>query len=109
MKKFRDIRELELFYQSFENKTLKSLLNYVNVNYPDISISTNKGVVGQVLEALIGNPPNSSPHPDVDYLGSELKVLPVRKISGKLQPKERSKIKSINYNKIIDEDGYRLY
>lgn len=104
MKKFRDIKELELFYQSFENRTLKSLLNYVNANYPDISISTNKGVVGQVLEALIGNPPNSSPHPDVDYLGIELKVLPVRKKSGKLQPKERSKIKSINYNKIIDEE-----
>lgn len=104
MKKFRDIRELELFYQSFENKTLKSLLNYVHTNYPDISISTNKGVVGQVLEALIGNPPNSSPHPDVDYLGIELKVLPVRKLSGKLQPKERSKIKSINYHTIIDEE-----
>ena len=104
MKEFRDIKELELYYRGFENRTLESLFNYVRITYPSISISTNKGVVGQVLEALIGNAPNSSPHPDVKNLGVELKVLPVRKVSGKLQPKERSKVKSINYNTIIDED-----
>lgn len=34
----------------------------------------------------------------------ELKVLPLRKIGNQIQPKERSKIKSINYNKIVNEE-----
>jgi DNA mismatch repair protein MutH len=103
MENFRDIGELEKFYEQFENTRLESLFEYINTNYPQIAISTNKGVVGQVLEALIGNAPNSDPNPDVGNLGIELKVLPIRKVGGRIQPKERSKIKSINYNTLIDE------
>ena len=103
MKKFNTIKELEDFYKKFENKSLEDITDFINRNYPDISLSTNKGIAGQVLEAIIGNAPNSDPNPDVKNINVELKVLPLRKISNKIQPKERSKLKSINYNKIVDE------
>jgi DNA mismatch repair protein MutH len=103
MKNFNTLRELEDFYKKFENKSLESIVVFIKNNYPDITLSTNKGIAGQVLEAIIGNAPNSDPNPDVKNINVELKVLPLRKISNKIQPKERSKLKSINYNKIVDE------
>lgn len=104
MKKFNSIKELKNFYKNFENKSLESINDFIDNEYPDISLSTNKGIVGQVLEAVIGNAPNSDPNPDVKNINVELKVLSLRKISNKIQPKEKSKLKSINYNKIIDEE-----
>jgi DNA mismatch repair protein MutH len=104
MKNFSSVKELENFYKKFENENLESIITFINNEYPDISLSTNKGIAGQILEAAIGNAPNSDPNPDVKNINVELKVLPLRKISNKIQPKERSKLKSINYNKIIDEE-----
>lgn len=104
MENFKNVTDLESFYKKFENRTLEDLNEYVKVKYPKISISTNKGIAGQILEAVIGNAPNSNPNPDVKDIDVELKVLPLRKIGGQIQPKERSKIKSINYNKIVTEE-----
>lgn len=104
MKLFNKISDLKNFYNQFKNQSLNQINDYVVDNYPYIVLSTNKGIAGHVLEALIGNAPNSDPRPDVLSLGVELKVLPLRKLSGALQPKERSKIKSINYNEIIYEE-----
>jgi DNA mismatch repair protein MutH len=104
MESFNNVKDLESFYKKFENKTLKNLSEYVSHNYPKISISTNKGIAGQILEAIIGNAPNSNPNADVIGINVELKVLPLRKIGNQIQPKERSKIKSINYNKIVNEE-----
>ncbi|MES2589286.1 MAG: MutH/Sau3AI family endonuclease [Bacteroidota bacterium] len=104
MKEFKTQSDLVNFYNGFENKTLGELNNFIKENYPKILIRENKGVAGQILEALIGSPPNSNPSADVESLGIELKVLPLRKISNSIQPKERSKIKSINYNKIVHEE-----
>ena len=97
MSKFDSIEALIKTYKKFEKKTLKDIYDYVSITYPNIKLTTNKGIVGQILEALIGNAPNSNPLQDVHELDIELKVLPLRKIGEKLQPKERSKIKSINY------------
>ena len=101
---FKNILDLKMFYDQFKNQSLNSIYNYVSDNYCHINLTTNKGIAGQLLEALIGNSPNSNPNQDVLNLGIELKVLPLRKISSRLQPKERSKIKSINYNQIIHEE-----
>jgi DNA mismatch repair protein MutH len=101
--KFESVDALVKNYKKFEKKSLKEIYEYVSNTYPNIKLTTNKGIVGQVLEAIIGNAPNSSPLQDVKDLDIELKVLPLRKIGDKLQPKERSKIKSINYQKIVKE------
>ncbi|WP_237276628.1 MutH/Sau3AI family endonuclease [Tenacibaculum ovolyticum] len=103
MRSFKTVKELEKFYKKFENQSLEKINNFILKEYPQINLSTNKGIVGQTLEALIGNAPNSNPNPDVKGINVELKVLPLRKISNNIQPKERSKLKSINYNKIINE------
>lgn len=104
MKNFDSITELEKFYKKFENKNLESIIEFINDEYPNISLSTNKGIAGQILEGVIGNAPNSDPNPDVKNINVELKVLPLRKVGNKVQPKERSKIKSINYNNIVSEE-----
>ena len=65
MEKFNNIIELIKFYKNFENKSLENLFDYINEKFPDIKINTNKGAAGQILEALIGNAPNSDPNPDV--------------------------------------------
>lgn len=95
--------ELISYYSKFKNFSLKKIKQHVEVSYPEIQLKTNKGIVGQVLESLIGNAPNNDPNPDVANLGIELKVMPLRKVSNSLLPKERSKIKKINYNKLIHE------
>ncbi|RTY65553.1 MutH/Sau3AI family endonuclease [Flavobacterium sp. LB2P53] len=104
MEHFETVEDLVLYYKNFEDFNLKELRDYVTATYPKIALKTNKGIAGQVLEAIIGNAPNSNPNSDVKGINVELKVLPLRKISNQIQPKERSKIKSLNYNKIINEE-----
>ena len=101
--KFNNKTDLVNFYHSYKGFSLHDIYSEVFQNY-GIKINTNKGVVGQLLEGLIGNKPNSNPNVDVANLGVELKVLPLRKVQNRLQPKERSKIKSLNYNEILKEE-----
>lgn len=90
------------YYNSHKGLSLSEINKSVQEKF-GIQITTNKGVVGQILEALVGNVPNSNPNADIENLGVELKVLPLRKVSNRLQPKERSKIKSLNYNTIVND------
>lgn len=96
--KFNNVEELVEYYKKYENFSLGDIYSIIQNQYPHIELNTNKGIAGQILEAIIGNAPNSNSNPDVELINVELKVLPLRKISNKIQPKERSKIKSINYN-----------
>ncbi|MDC0643941.1 MutH/Sau3AI family endonuclease [Crocinitomicaceae bacterium] len=100
--KFHTNHELVKYYNSHKGLSLSEIYKNIQQNF-GIQITTNKGVVGQVLEALVGNVPNSNPNADIENLGVELKVLPLRKVSNRLQPKERSKIKSLNYNTIVND------
>lgn len=97
--KFNTVKELEKYYKKYENFSLGEIYCIVQRKFPNIELNTNKGIAGQILEAIIGNAPNSKSKPDVEHIDVELKVLPLRKIRNKIQPKERSKIQSINYNK----------
>ncbi|MFB9080238.1 MutH/Sau3AI family endonuclease [Flavobacterium procerum] len=104
MEQFEDIEGLQEFYRQFKNSKLGDLHEYVRKNHPEINLATNKGIAGQVLEAVIGNAPNSNPNPDIKDINVELKALPLRKNGQQIQPKERSKIKSLSYNGIIREE-----
>ena len=103
MKNFESITELKKHFIGFKGMTLEKIYQHVQEEYPRIVLNTNKGIVGQVLESTTGRAPNSNPNPDIGELGVELKVLPVRRYGQELKPKERSKIKSINYNEIVNE------
>ncbi|MVX36209.1 MutH/Sau3AI family endonuclease, partial [Myroides sp. LoEW2-1] len=105
MNQFTTIKQVISHYNKLKGKTIKEIYEKALSDYPDILLNVNnKGIVGQVFEASIGQKPNSNPNPDIENLALELKVLPLRKVGQALQPKERSKIKSINYNSIIKED-----
>jgi len=103
MKNFESINELKKHFIGLKGLTLEKIYQNVQAEFPHIVLNTNKGIVGQVLESTTGRPPNSNPNPDIGELGVELKVLPVRRSGYEFKPKERSKIKSINYNEIVDE------
>ena len=103
MKNFTSLVQLKNHFKRFKNLSLKKIYGIVQLEYPEIVLTTNKGVVGQLLEATTGRRPNSNPNPDIQGLNVELKVLPVRKIGDAIKPKERSKIKSINYSQIPNE------
>jgi len=100
--KFDTTHELFKYYNSHKELSISEINKKIQEEF-GIEITTNKGVVGHILEALVGNVPNSNPNSDIENLGVELKVLPLRKVSNRLQPKERSKIKSLNYNTIVNE------
>lgn len=104
MYSFSKIRDVLKHYNKLKGKNLAEIKAISEELYPDINLSINKGIVGQIFESYIGKKPNSNPNPDIEELNVELKVMPIRKIGNRpLQPKERSKIKSINYNTITNE------
>jgi DNA mismatch repair endonuclease MutH len=64
----------------------------------------NKGAIGTIIEEFwFGIMPNSSPKPDFDKVGIELKIIPLIQQKKRLSVKERTKICSINYQTLIDE------
>ena len=66
-------------------------------------------MVGQIFEGITGRRPNTSPHPDIEELNIDLKVLPLKKVNNTFVSKERSKLTSINYKKILNDDWKDTY
>jgi DNA mismatch repair endonuclease MutH len=106
MIKFNSENELLTFYNRFKNKKLDEISSHLDKSVRD-NISTNKGMVGQIFEGLTGRIPNNNPSPDIENLGIELKVLPLKKGQDGYMSKERSKIKNINYKNLFNEDWKR--
>ena len=67
--------------------------------------SENKGGLGQMVEELYYNyKPNSSPEPDFEEAGVELKTTGLKELKDKtLQIKERLVIDMINYNEVVSQ------
>ncbi|TLS99587.1 MutH/Sau3AI family endonuclease [Aliarcobacter cibarius] len=65
----------------------------------------NKGNIGNIIEKYwFGIKNNNTPLPDFQNLGIELKVIPlIEDKNNTLKVKERTKICSIDYNKLINE------
>ena len=102
-----------------ESKLLSFFDKYVGKNLLEISkllddeifdaISHNKGMVGQIFEGLTGRKPNTYSEPDIKELNIDLKVLPLKKVNNILVSKERSKLTSANYKKILNDDWNDTY
>ena len=84
---FKTTKELVQYYNSFKGLSLFEINKNIQERF-GIQITTNKGVVGQILEALVGNVPNSNPNADIENLSVELKVLPLRKVSKYFSPRK---------------------
>ena len=95
---FKTEQSLLAHAQSLKGKTVEDLLK-------GTEIDKGKGAIGNIIERegfYIAN--NSDARPDFHELNIELKVLPLKAIAkGGHTSKERTKICSINYTKIINE------
>jgi len=101
----------------YDNSDIKSILEHstklVGKTIADILILSNqknkiniknKGVIGTIIEEhWFGIKPNSSPLPDFNKVGVELKVIPLIQQKRKFSVKERTKVCSIDYKKLILE------
>jgi DNA mismatch repair endonuclease MutH len=88
--------------QKLVGKTIEDIISSSEKKV-DINIK-NKGMIGQFIEEYwFGQKPNSSPLPDFEKVGIELKVIPLIQQIKKIAVKERTKVCSIDYTKLIDE------
>jgi len=66
--------------------------------------SMNKGSVGHLIEeAGFGVAKNSSPHPDLEAAGVEVKAVPLKIGRSHVQVKERTKVCSLDYHSVVKE------
>ena len=72
--KFDTTHGLVKYYNSHKGLSLSEINKSVQEKF-GIQITTNKGVVGQILEALVGNVPNSNPNADIAKLKATSKKL----------------------------------
>lgn len=96
---FKTISDLLEKAESLKGTSIKSLLG-------KNSFGKGKGAIGQIIEQEgFGVKNNNDARPDFEELGIELKVLPLKKASkGELSVKERTKVCSINYKGLIEEN-----
>ena len=103
--------------EKYDNTSIASILNHANLLVgksidniltasevsTNISIK-NKGIIGTVIEEYwFEIKQNSSPLPDFDKVGVELKIVALIQQKTKIAVKERTKICSIDYKKLILE------
>lgn len=99
----------------YNNANLESILNYaeglvgkkisdiLDKDNQNIEIK-NKGIIGNIIEtSYFKIKQNSSPLPDFEKVGVELKIIPLTQQINKIAVKERTKICSINYQTLINE------
>ena len=97
-----NIESILRYSQQMVGKTIDDILKST-VCSSEISIK-NKGIIGIIIEEYwFGIKPNSSPKPDFDKVGIELKIIPLIQQQKKVAVKERTKVCSIDYKKLIYE------
>ena len=82
----------------------KSISDIVGNSTENINIK-NKGIIGTIIEEYYFKiKQNSSPEPDFEKVGIELKIIPLVQLKDKIAIKERTKICSINYLTLAQEE-----
>jgi DNA mismatch repair endonuclease MutH len=108
---------MKVVLNNYDNTNIESIINYanklvgktikdvLNTSKDKVEVNIkNKGSIGTLLEKYwFGIEPNSSPLPDFDKVGVELKIIPLIKQKTKISVKERTKVCSIDYKKLIHE------
>lgn len=104
MSKYDDGSEKSIvtYAKQLVGKTIEDIISLTEEKI-EINIR-NKGMIGQFIEEhWFGQKPNSSPLPDFEKVGIELKVIPLIQQTKKIAVKERTKICSIDYKKLVSE------
>lgn len=95
------IKSILTYAQGLVGKKISDLLE---IDKQNIDIK-NKGIIGNTIEeSYFKIKQNSSPHPDFDKVGVELKTIPLIQQIHKVAVKERTKVCSINYQTLIHEE-----
>lgn len=76
----------------------------VDVADAEVQGALNRGRVGHLYERYLGIPPNSDAGPDIPECGVEVKSVPLKRGKSAFQPKERTFITAIDYDRIVGED-----
>ncbi len=104
MLKYDDSSEKSIvsYAQQLVGKTIEDVISLTG---EEVKINIrNKGMIGQFIEEYwFGQKPNSSPLPDFEKVGIELKVIPLIQQIKKIAVKERTKVCSIDYKKLANE------
>ncbi|WP_415397395.1 MutH/Sau3AI family endonuclease [Sulfurimonas sp. CS5] len=97
-----NIESIVTYAKKLVNKTINDVLNLSE--YENRLKIKDKGAVGKIIEKHWFNiEPNNSPQPDFDKVGVELKIIPLIKQKTKVAVKERTKVCSIDYKKLVSE------
>ncbi len=103
--------------ENYDNTDIDSIVKYANklVGKTIDNILTtspyeinfklkDKGNIGKIIEKhWFDIEPNNSPEPDFDKAGIELKIIPLVQQKTKITVKERTKVCSIDYRKLVQE------
>jgi DNA mismatch repair protein MutH len=100
MQTYSTVEEVLARCRELEGLTLKQLA--LNEEW---SVETlNKGSVGHLIEeAGFGVSKNSSPHPDLEVAGVEVKAVPLKMGRNQVNVKERTKVCSLDYFSVVKE------
>ncbi|MGB0628978.1 MAG: MutH/Sau3AI family endonuclease [Candidatus Thalassarchaeaceae archaeon] len=105
------ISSLEQHGKSMRGKTIGQILHELEIRIDESNIESGKGGVGNAIQAAFGlgldsrseaDFPDAS-GPGIEVPGLELKIVPLKKGSGKWRVKERQVIGMINYNQLPRE------
>ena len=105
------ISSLEQHGKSMRGKTIGQILHELEIRIDESNIESGKGGVGNAIQAAFGlgldsrseaDFPDAS-GPGIEMPGLELKIVPLKKGSGKWRVKERQVIGMINYNQLPRE------
>ncbi|MDQ7043033.1 MAG: Sau3AI family type II restriction endonuclease [Sulfurimonas sp.] len=97
-----DLNSILNYAQKLVGKTVREILKISE--YRNEIKNKDKGGVGKIVEQYwFDIKANNSPEPDFEKVGVELKVVPLIQKKNKLLVKERTKVCSIDYKKLLDE------
>ncbi len=98
-----NIKSILYYSQKLVGKTISDILD--KSEFKGLVSIQNKGIIGTIIEEYwFGIKPNSSPKPDFQKVGVELKIIPLIKQKKGLAVKERTKVCSISYTKLVSEN-----
>jgi DNA mismatch repair endonuclease MutH len=91
------------YSKQFIGKSIQEIVNKSPYDYQ--TKKSDKGSIGKLIEKHgFGIEPNNSPEPDFPKAGLELKVIPLINRKRTITVKEKTKICSINFNELINEN-----
>jgi DNA mismatch repair protein MutH len=92
----QSLDQLRVRADELTHKTIGELASILQISLPD-KLDQHKGLIGQMLEAILGTDAGNDSTPDFTKLGVELKTLP---LTPSLQPKESTYVCTVPLDQV---------